>query len=168
MRGNSNQVLRVYQGIDRAGFATSPLPCPCHHDVKNFFPDAADTCPAIKGMDSGIRREIMGQRTPFAAVVHQIENGVYQAPLVMYTIRPLWKEFLDLFPLAVCQVARAICWHEFHCIFSPSFFHFTSTAGLNTSSKKSGSERSICFIRRHSVVLLIPNRCAVRLRFPFS
>ncbi len=58
-------------------------------NIKDLFPNAADPCPVVKGVDCRIRWEIMGECTPFAAIVHQVEHGVYQVPFVMNAIRAL-------------------------------------------------------------------------------
>ena len=63
-------------------------------------------------------RIVMRQHSPLAACLYNIQHCFYQWSLMIFAFISGWKEFLDCFPLLVCQITFVICCFIF-------FFHFS-------------------------------------------
>ena len=101
--------LRVNDCV--AGACVSPCVCPhpFHQRRTDILPKPVPDCGVIKIGHCGVRRKVVGQISPFAAVIHKIPHCVYQFPLFPFAPVSCWREQRpDDGPLAVAQITRIL------------------------------------------------------------
>ena len=87
------------------------LPCVCPHPFHqrrtDLLPKPALDCGVIKIGHCGVRWKVVGQISPFTAVIHEIQHCIYQLPLFPFApVSCRWEQRFDDCPLVVAQITR--------------------------------------------------------------
>ena len=99
--------LRVDNCVTGARVSSRVCPHPFHQRRTDLFPKPASDCGVIKIGHCGVRRKVVGQISPFAAVIHEVQHCVYQFPLFPFTpVSCRREQRLDNRLLAVAQITR--------------------------------------------------------------
>ena len=73
--------MRVNNCVAGASIPSRVCPHPFHQCRTNLFPKPASDCGVIKIRHCGVRWKIVGQISPFASVIYEIQHRIYQFPL---------------------------------------------------------------------------------------
>ena len=92
-----------------AGAYTSPClrPYSFHQRRTDLLPESASDCGVLKVGYCGVWWKIVGQISPFAAVIHKVQHCIHQFPLFpLTTVSCSRKQRLNDRPLAIAQITR--------------------------------------------------------------
>ena len=92
-----------------AGSCVSPClrPYSFHRRRTDLLPKPASDCGVIKIGHCCVWRKIVGQVSPFAAVIHKVQHRIHQFSLFPFAaVSCPWKQRLNDRPLAVAQITR--------------------------------------------------------------
>ena len=122
--------------------------CSClfHKMLQNSIPQSADPGAAIKTVYGWIRRKIVGQLSPFAPWIHQIQNSIRQFPFAPCALTHPCIEWGNFFPLLICQVAGIrLSFFFFHVSILPYVSSFVNTGSYTIKQRKRAGFHYICW-----------------------
>ena len=160
--------LRVYDRVARACIVACVSPHLFHQRCTDLFPKPASDCGVIKVGHCCVWWKIVGQISPFASVIYEIQYSIYQFPFFPFApVSCPGKQRLYDRPLAVAQIARitASLIFLYHASSIPSF---PLLVQLLNFAELFGEVKSVLAPRRLIASSFILYACALSLGRMFS
>ena len=151
--------MRVDDCVAGACVSACVSPHPFHQRCTDLFPKPASDCGVIKVGHCCVWWKIVGQISPFASVIYEIQYSIYQFPFFPFApVSCPGKQHLYDRTLAVAQIARitASLIFLYHALTIAPFYLLVQL--LSSLSRSSHGSRGFCYLlrlQRHPVLHLI-------------